>query len=91
MLTGELALPWPQQATLRVWTDSQGAKALVKAQSTKQRTKHIDIHYHYVRELVAEKKVDFEFVGTAEQVAYFLTKPLPRDKHRFCMDACRMA
>ena len=91
MLAGELRFPWPQQATLRVGTDSQGAKALVKAQSTKCRTKHIDIHYHYVREPMAEKKVDFEFVGTDEQVADFLTKPLPRAKHEFCINACGLS
>lgn len=41
------------------------------------RTKHIKIDYHYVREQVALKKLETQFVPTGEQIADIFTKPLP--------------
>ena len=44
------------------------------------RTKHIEIHYHFVREKVLSKEVDLSHVSTGEPVADILTKPLGRTK-----------
>jgi len=38
--------------------------------------KHIDVHYYYIRELVAFNKVTMEYIPTKEMVADMLTKPL---------------
>ena len=43
-----------------------------------------DIHYHYVRDLVKNNQVAFEFIPTKQQVADFLTKPLPKVGHWYC-------
>ncbi|MGK3945729.1 Ty1/Copia family ribonuclease HI, partial [Streptomyces caeruleatus] len=45
------------------------------------RTKHIDIRYHYIRELVEEKVISLEYISTEKQLADIFTKPL--DKSRF--------
>ena len=44
------------------------------------RTKHIEVHYHFVREKVLSKEVDLSHVSTGEQVVDILTKPLGRTK-----------
>ncbi|GAA0160586.1 hypothetical protein LIER_17107 [Lithospermum erythrorhizon] len=40
------------------------------------RRKHIDIRFHFLRNLTKEGRVTLEFCGTANQVADILTKPL---------------
>jgi hypothetical protein len=40
------------------------------------KTKHIDIRHHYIRDLVENKIVTLEHVGTKEQVADIFTKAL---------------
>ena len=41
--------------------------------------KKIAIKYHYVRELVEDKKVKMEYVNSKEQITKIFTKPLPKD------------
>ena len=43
------------------------------------KTKHIAIKYHFLRELVQNKKVRLEYVNTKEQLANIFTKTLPND------------
>jgi hypothetical protein len=44
------------------------------------KSKHIEIRYHYIRDMVQRRVVKLQYVGTDEQVAYVLTKPLSRVK-----------
>ena len=41
-------------------------------------TKHVEMRYHYVRDMVQRRAVELQFVPTDEQVADVLTKPLIR-------------
>ena len=43
-------------------------------------TKHMEMRYHYVRDMVQKRVVELQFVPTNEQVANVLTKPLVRGK-----------
>ena len=43
-------------------------------------TKHMEMRYHYVRDMVQRHAVELQFVPTDEQVANMLTKPLVRGK-----------
>ena len=48
------------------------------------RTKHIEVHYHYVREKVLGREINIVYVNTNEQVANIFTKSLGAEKqHRF--------
>jgi intergrase/recombinase len=42
------------------------------------RLKHIDIQYHYIRELVENDTVKLEYIQTSEMAVDYLTKPLKR-------------
>ncbi|MCO5565045.1 hypothetical protein L7F22_018715 [Adiantum nelumboides] len=46
------------------------------------RTKHIEVHYHFIRERVLDGSIDLTFVRTDEQVADFFTKTLGAEKLR---------
>jgi hypothetical protein len=58
--------------------DNQGALALVKNPHLHERSKHIDICYHFIRDLAEKGKLNVEFISTAEMVADGMTKPLQR-------------
>ena len=50
------------------------------------RSKHIDIHYHRVRELVYTKKLTLLYVPSAENLADICTKGLPLDAFSYLRD-----
>ena len=63
---------------LKILSDNQGAIALAQNESINNRTKHIDIAYHYVRDVVLQGIVELEYVPTTNMVADMFTKSLPR-------------
>ncbi len=44
------------------------------------RTKHIKVHYHFIREKVLAKEIDLIHVNTKDQVADIFTKALGTNK-----------
>jgi hypothetical protein len=50
------------------------------------RSKHIEIRYHYIRDMVQKGAVRLQYVATDEQVADVLTKPLSRMKFEYFRD-----
>ena len=61
--------------------DNKSAISLIKNPVHHDRTKHIDVKYHYVRECAERGLIDIQFIGTAEQLGDILTKALGRLKH----------
>ncbi len=45
-------------------------------------TKHIEVHYHFIREKVLAGEIDLIYVSTEDQVADIFTKVLGAKKHR---------
>ena len=43
-----------------------------------QRSKHIDIKYMFVREMIQKKKIKIHYIPSRDQIADLFTKPLPR-------------
>ena len=62
------------QQAVRIDCDSQSAIFLVKSPTYHSKTKHIDIQYHFVRDMVEEKKVLLMKVDTLTNVADSLKK-----------------
>ena len=46
----------------------------------RSKTKHIEIRYHFIRDLVERKIVCLEYIPTERQNADIFTKPLDRSK-----------
>jgi hypothetical protein len=61
--------------------DNQGAMALTKNDANHNRTKHIDVKWHFIRAYVANGTIKITYLPTANMVADILTKALPRERH----------
>jgi hypothetical protein len=44
------------------------------------RTKHVEVHYHFIREIVFEKEINLIHVSTENRVVDIFTKALGTDK-----------
>jgi hypothetical protein len=64
--------------------DNQGAIRLVKHPIISQRSKHIDVSHHFVREGVLRKEISFEYCPTNRMPADFRTKALSPAKFELC-------
>ena len=69
-----------QYSPPRVYEDNQGTIALAKNPVSRQRCKHVDIKYHFIRSTVNNGTVMLEYCPTNEMVADILTKPATKNK-----------
>ena len=69
-----------------IFSDNIGATYLCANPIFHSRMKHIAIDYHFVRDLVFEKKLQVSHVPTSHQLADLLTKPLSATRHDFLKD-----
>jgi hypothetical protein len=60
--------------------DNQSAISLCKNPVFHEKSKHIDVKYHFTREKVEKGLIDVKYVRTNDQLADILTKPLARLK-----------
>ena len=65
-----------QSAATVVFEDNLGAVSTSRSNKITPGTKHIDIKFHHVRSLVADKVVDVKYIETGFQKADILTKSL---------------
>ena len=79
-LVGDLGLHQDQAV---VFCDSQSAICLAKDQVHHERTKHIDVRYHFLRD---EKRIEVKKVGTADNPADMFTKSVQQSKFQHCLD-----
>ncbi|XP_073362618.1 uncharacterized protein [Aegilops tauschii subsp. strangulata] len=70
--------PFPQ-AKFKLFVDNQAAIALSKNPVHHDRSKHIDIKYHYIRDCVEKGQVKVDHIPTRKQIADALTKALGRN------------
>lgn len=61
-----------------IMVDNQSAIALAKNPVFHDRSKHIDVHYHFIRECVEEGRIVLDYIATQWQLADVLTKVLGR-------------
>ncbi|GAB2277331.1 hypothetical protein Dimus_039228 [Dionaea muscipula] len=65
-----------QELPTNVFVDNQSAIAVAKNPVYHDRSKHIDVRFHFLREAIAREDVELVFVRTEFQAADILTKPL---------------
>jgi hypothetical protein len=72
------------QQAVRIECDSQSAIFLAKNHVYHSNTKHIDVQYHFVRDMIEKKKVSLIKVDTLKNVAESLTKSVSIEKFSWC-------
>ena len=69
-----------------IFYDSQSAIFLTKDQMFHERTMHIDIRYHFVREIIARSDIMVRKISTPDNPADMMTKTLPSAMFEHCLD-----
>jgi len=73
-----------EEGPIVVGSDSESAIKLASDPVYHERTKHIDIRVHVIREHIRKGTATLIYVPTNVQVADSLTKAVPRAKVQFC-------
>jgi hypothetical protein len=79
-LLDELQLSASSSAPL-IYGDNQSTQALSKNGIKSERTKHIDIKYHFIQDEVSSARVRLQWIPTTDQLADILTKALAGPQH----------
>ena len=67
-----------------LFCDSQSDICLTKNQMFHERTKHIDVKYHYVRDVISQGKLKVCKISTHDNPADMMTKPVHVAKFELC-------
>jgi hypothetical protein len=69
-----------------IWCDNQSCIKLSENPVFHDRSKHIEIRYYYLRDMVQRGVVRLQFGATEDRVANVFTKPLSRTKFEYFRD-----
>lgn len=81
-----LAEIFGEQQTTTIFNDNQGAGMLSKNPIFHNRTKHMDVRHHFVRQNVIENVIEVKYLPTEEMPADVLTKCLAKPNHEKCIN-----
>ena len=70
--------PETSGASIKVLENNQGAKALIENSLRSDRSKYIDVRFHFIRDLFRTRKISEGYVASAGQHADIRTKALSR-------------
>ncbi len=71
MLLNQLGV---RQTTIPLYVNNQSCMKIVKNLIYHIRTKHIKMHYHYIREKVLYEKIELTYVIISDQIANIFNK-----------------
>jgi hypothetical protein len=71
-----------------IFEDNMSTLALANREQAEcsDRTKHIDVRYHYTRQLIATSQIVLEHIATEDQLADVFTKDLDKIMFRYIVD-----
>ena len=69
-----------------VFCDSQSAIYVAKNQVHHSRTKHIDVRFHFVPEIIDTGDILLKNIKTTDNPADMMTNPIPLHKFKHCLD-----
>ncbi|KAH7300819.1 hypothetical protein KP509_24G080000 [Ceratopteris richardii] len=79
-----------QSSSTTIFTDSQSALAVERNPLFHALTKHIEVHYHYVRERFSTGEISLAYVPRHENIEDFFTKALSRKTFEAFRKALRL-
>lgn len=63
-----------------LYLDNQSSIKLIKNPQFHKRTKHIEVKYHFVREMHEKNEFQLKYISTTEQLADICTKPIMKQQ-----------
>ncbi|XXG70305.1 hypothetical protein AAC387_Pa06g3093 [Persea americana] len=85
-LTGLVGDPGLEQKLVTVFCDSQSAIDLTHNPKYHEKTKHIDVRAHFIRDVIAEGAIAIIKIATAKNPTDMMTKTIPTVKFKHCLD-----
>ena len=79
------------QESYVLYCDSQSAIHLSKNPTFHSRSKHIDVRYHWIRDVLENKLLQVEKIHTNDNGADMMTKALPKEKLEVCKKVAGLA
>ncbi len=74
-----------ERKTATIYEDNVGAMNIAENNMASKRTKHIDVRYHHIRELIENGEVKVGHIASEKQIADIMTKNTTNaifEKHR---------
>jgi len=68
----------PITKPMRVLCDNQSAISIAKNPVHHDRTKHVEIDRHFIKEKIEAETISLQYIPTTQQIADILTKAIPR-------------
>lgn len=79
LLFSEMGISLPTCIVIK--TDNQGSMALAQNPVFHARTKHVEVEYDFIRDLIKSGKISLEYVATQDNPVDILTRALGRELH----------
>ncbi|KZV56298.1 hypothetical protein F511_00295 [Dorcoceras hygrometricum] len=73
-----------------IYCDNQSAIHLMRNPRFHERSKHIDIRLHFIREVIESGRIKVDKIGTEDNPADALTKSIPFGKFKHCLEAVQV-
>ncbi|KAL4032764.1 hypothetical protein IC575_005846 [Cucumis melo] len=81
------------QGVMTLYCDNMSAIDISKNPVQHNRTKHIDIRHHFIRDLIENKVITLQHIRSNSQLADIFTKPLDSttfEHLRTCLEVCKI-
>ena len=65
-----------ENKTITIKEDNQSTIKTANDVILNERSKHIDVRYHFIRELIKDRRLKIDYLPTTDMIADMLTKPL---------------
>ena len=63
-----------------IYCDNQAAISLVNSGANSSRGKHIEIHCHYIRDIIQKEEIEVSYIPTSDMIADPMIKWIPAKK-----------
>lgn len=72
--------------SLQIFCDNKAVVDILRIGGKNSRKlRHVDMRYHYIRQLVEEKLLTLQHISTEKRLADVLTKACTRVQHQYCV------
>jgi hypothetical protein len=77
-------LGFPQERATKIFEDNKVCISISSNDRTDARSKHIDVKYHFVRQMIRTNQIQVEYLPTEDMIADMFTKPTSTTAFQKC-------